>query len=74
MPIEQIEGFREQKVESGWIESFNDFCKKRWEDFDDRPSEGESLREVQTRNIRALGLVLEKGAEKPWQSGVMERR
>jgi len=35
-----------------WIEDFNSFAKKQWEDFDYKLSDGESLREVQNRNIK----------------------
>ncbi|MCH5324953.1 MAG: histidine phosphatase family protein [Eubacterium sp.] len=50
--------FRERKVDSGWIEDFASFCKAQWTDFDYKRSDGESLREVQGRNISALNRVL----------------
>lgn len=53
-----IEDFRERKVDSCWIEDFNGFVKKQWEDFDYKLSDGECLREVQQRNIVALHKVL----------------
>lgn len=56
--IMKIPDFRERKVESGWIEDFDGFCRKQWEDFDHKLSDGESLREVQERNISALQTVL----------------
>lgn len=56
--IEKIENFRERKVGSGWIDNFYDFSKKQWEDFDYKLSDGETLREVQNRNISALMEVL----------------
>lgn len=56
--ISLIEEFRERKVDSGWIEDFAGFTRKQWEDFDYKHSDGESLNEVQTRNITALKLVL----------------
>lgn len=52
--IETVEDFRERKVDSGWIEDFYAFSKRQWEDFDYKLSNGETLREVQERNIRAL--------------------
>lgn len=58
--IEMIEDFRERKVDSGWIENFNEFAREQWEDFNYKLSDGETLREVQVRNIRALMEVLEK--------------
>lgn len=56
--IVKIPDFRERKVESGWIEDFDDFCRNQWENFDYKLSDGESLREVQNRNISALKSVL----------------
>lgn len=50
--------FRERKIDSGWIEDFASFCKAQWADFDYRLSDGETLREVQARNIAALNRVL----------------
>lgn len=45
-------------MDSGWIEDFNGFCRRQWEDFAFKLSDGESLREVQKRNIDALNQVL----------------
>lgn len=50
--------FRERKVDSCWIEDFTSFCKAQWADFDYKLSDGETLREVQTRNIAALNRLL----------------
>lgn len=58
--IELIEDFRERKVDSGWIDNFYEFSKRQWEDFDYKLSDGETLREVQNRNIGALMKVLER--------------
>ena len=52
------DGFRERKVDSAWIEDFASFCKAQWTDFDYKLSDGETLREVQTRNIAALNRLL----------------
>jgi 2,3-bisphosphoglycerate-dependent phosphoglycerate mutase len=49
-----IEDFRERRVGSGWIEDFTAFTKMQWADFDYKLPGGESLREVQARNIAAL--------------------
>ena len=54
-----VEDFRERRIDSVWIEDFNGFCKKQWEDFSYKFSDGESLSEVQERNISALNHVLE---------------
>ncbi|MDF2941448.1 MAG: Phosphoglycerate mutase [Herbinix sp.] len=53
-----IDDFRERKVDSDWIEDFNAFSLKQWSDFDYKLSDGECLREVQKRNIKALNKVL----------------
>ena len=55
-----VEDFRERRVDSEWIEDFLSFSKAQWEDFDYKQSDGECLREVQERNIRALNCVLEE--------------
>ena len=56
--IAVIDDFRERKVDSVWIKDFNLFSKKQWEDFNYKLSDGESLKEVQDRNILALNKVL----------------
>ncbi len=58
LSIELIEDFRERKVSTGWIEDFDGFAKQQWQDFDYKLAEGESLREVQSRNIAALHEIL----------------
>lgn len=57
-----IDDFRERRVDSCWIEDFNGFARKQWEDFDYKLSDGECLREVQQRNIAALQQVLKQYA------------
>ena len=58
------EDFRERKVDSAWIEDFDGFTRRQWADFDYKLSDGESLREAQERNLRALREVLEQFADK----------
>lgn len=58
LPITLIDGFRERRVDSVWIEDFMDFAQKQWEDFDYKLSDGECLAEVQKRQIAALSDVL----------------
>lgn len=53
-----VDDFRERKIDNVWIPDFNSFCERQWQDFDYKLADGESLREVQTRNIAALELVL----------------
>ena len=59
-----IDDFRERRIDSVWIEDFNGFCKKQWEVFSYKLSDGESLSEVQERNISALNQVLNDYAGK----------
>lgn len=54
-----IEDFKERRVDSEWIADFAAFSKKQWENFNYKLSDGETLKEVQSRNIRALNCVLE---------------
>ncbi|MGF7059538.1 histidine phosphatase family protein [Brassicibacter mesophilus] len=51
------EDFRERKV-GEWVEDFKDFSSRQWENFDFKIQNGESLREVQKRNISALCEVI----------------
>ena len=60
LSIEIVDDFRERKVNNVWIEDFASFGKSQWADFDYKLSDGESLNEVQLRNISALKSVLEK--------------
>lgn len=60
LSVKMIYDFRERKVDSLWIEDFTAFTKKQWADFEYKLTAGESLREVQERNIKALeGVLLE---------------
>lgn len=51
------DGFRERMV-GEWVEDFQSYSQNQWEDFDFRLESGESLRQVQERNIAALLAVL----------------
>lgn len=62
--IKTIDDFRERKVDNVWIDDFYSFSKKQWEDFDYKLSDGETLNEVQRRNIYALKQVLIEYANK----------
>lgn len=64
LDITVIEGFRERKVDSVWIDDFNAFCEKQWNDFSFKLSDGECLQEVQIRNISALNRVLAEYKDK----------
>ncbi len=58
--IELVDDFRERRIDSAWIDNFQEFSKRQWADFDFKRSGGECLREVQERNIKALNGVLER--------------
>lgn len=55
--------FRERKV-GEWVEDFKTFSQDQWEDFDFKLAQGESLREVQERNISALFEVVKSNLGK----------
>ena len=52
--IFKIDDFRERRVDSGWIEDLNKFSEMQWSDFSYKLSGGESLLELQNRNVAAL--------------------
>lgn len=58
LPVISVEDFRERKIDSVWIEDFDAFARRQWEDFTYRRSDGETLAEVQCRNVAALKRVL----------------
>ncbi len=55
-----VDDLRERRIDSCWIDDFDSFCKRQWEDFDYRLNDGECLREVQKRNIAALEDILRR--------------
>lgn len=61
LSICQMDDFRERAV-GGWVDDFQAFTRKQWEDFTFKLEGGESLKEVQERNIKAL-LQLKKENE-----------
>lgn len=60
LEIETDSDFRERNAGKWHGDRFFDFIEKQWADFNFRIEDGESLREVQERNIRALQKYLEK--------------
>ncbi len=60
MPIVAVEDFRERAIADEWIEDWNVFSKKQWEDFDYKLPGGESLNEVKERVVRGFEQVLEQ--------------
>lgn len=63
LQINIIEDFRERKIDNIWLEDFNKFAKEQWNDFNYKLSEGESLNEVQERNINALTDILKENKD-----------
>jgi 2,3-bisphosphoglycerate-dependent phosphoglycerate mutase len=53
------EDFRERKICDEWIEDFEGFCRNQWNDFEYKLEDGESLNEVQARNIGELKNIVE---------------
>lgn len=60
--IEVVDDFRERKISNIWIEDFNKFSKSQWENFEYKLNDGESLNEVQSRNINALHKILNENS------------
>ncbi len=60
LPITTIFDFRERKVDSCWIDDFDAFTRRQWTDFNFKLTDGETLAEVQKRNITALQKVVEQ--------------
>ncbi len=60
LKMEIVPDFRERGIDIVWIEDFNSFAQWQWSDFDYKLSGGESLREVQHRNISALEAALKR--------------
>lgn len=64
LDIMTIDDFKERKIDNVWIEDFDTFAQNQWSDFTYKLSDGESLQEVQDRNITALKSILEDSQEK----------
>lgn len=60
LDIQLDENFRERQIDQVWIEDFTGFIQKQWADFSYKLSDGESLQEVQDRNISALMKLLDE--------------
>lgn len=61
LPIKTVEDFRERRGDNGMHRTHPDFVsflKQQWADFTYTYSDGESLQEVQNRNIAALQKIL----------------
>ncbi len=60
LSIETDEGLRERNAGKWHGENFKDFIKAQWEDFDYHILDGECLKDVQSRNIKALRHYLDR--------------
>lgn len=60
LSIETNEDLRERNAGKWHGENFKDFIKAQWEDFDYHILDGECLKDVQSRNIKALYHYLDK--------------
>ncbi|MFC3927973.1 histidine phosphatase family protein [Streptococcus caprae] len=58
LQIHQKEDFRERKIDNVWIEDFDSFVKQQWQNFAYKLKDGESLGEVQERQVRGLNELL----------------
>lgn len=58
LSIRLIDDFRERKITDHWIADFDGFARQQWQDFTYKMPDGESLQEVQSRNISALNQLL----------------
>ncbi|MEE3742114.1 histidine phosphatase family protein [Streptococcus dysgalactiae] len=56
--ITTLTDLRERKLSDKWVKDFNEIAQKQWEDFNFKLPNGESLKEVQERNIKALNHIL----------------
>ena len=61
-PIVAVDDFRERAVGTEWIEDFDSFCQKQWNDFTYKLPGGESLQEVERRVTAGLDSLLEEYA------------
>lgn len=58
IPIQVVEDFRERAIGHVWQKPEADYISKQWADFDYHLSGGESINQVQQRNIQALEQII----------------
>lgn len=58
--VETVYDLRERRITDKYIADFPGFAEAQWADFDYKLENGESLREVQDRNINALEDILNR--------------
>ena len=59
LDIITVDDLRERAV-GGWVDDFFTYAQNQWEDFSHKISGGESLGEVQERNIQAVRTIIEE--------------
>jgi 2,3-bisphosphoglycerate-dependent phosphoglycerate mutase len=64
MTVRTVDGLREWDRCADPSVDFTEFCRRHLTDFDYRYADGESLRQVQDRNIAALETILETCEDK----------
>ncbi len=57
LPINKIENLKERTI-GKWVKNFNEYAIKQWNNFDYKIEDGESLAEVQNRNIKEIENIL----------------
>ncbi len=60
IPIIPLNAFAERKISDGWVDDYLAYAQSQWRDFSFKLPGGESLREVQARNIEALLDILRR--------------
>lgn len=61
--IKEVFELRERSV-GAWINDFDDYSFKQWNDFNYKITNGESLSEVQERNINAINKIIDDNKNK----------
>ena len=62
--INIVENFREIKISDNWVNNYNEYIKKWWDDFSYKLENCESLFETQYRNIQSLEKILIENKDK----------
>lgn len=60
LPVQIVPDFRERQISGNWIQNFDELSRRQWENFSYKLPGGESLAEVQRRNMDALYAILER--------------
>ncbi|PID82964.1 MAG: histidine phosphatase family protein [Clostridiales bacterium] len=63
LSINEKENLRERNI-GKWVENFNEYALMQWNNFEYKIKNGESLSEVQTRNIAEIKSILYENSDK----------